>query len=162
MPVYEFYCADCHTIFNFLSRSVSITKTPVCPRCARQELEKQVSLFAISRNLEEPPEGMPNIDEAKIEQAMMALAGDMEKMDEDNPKAMADFMRKFSQMTGVALGEGAEEALNRLEAGDDPEQIESELGDLFDGDGLFSQKKMKGLKRRYLPPETDDTLYTLD
>lgn len=162
MPVYEFYCSDCHTIFNFLSRTVSTTKTPACPRCARQGLQKQVSLFAISRNLEEPPAGMPDIDDAKIEQAMMALAGDMEKMDENDPKAMADFMRKFSTMTGMELGEGAEEALSRLEAGEDPEQIESELGDLFDSDGLFSQKQIKGLKRRYLPPEIDDTLYALD
>ena len=73
MPVYEFYCADCHAVFNFLARRVSTDKTPSCPRCKRQGLEKQVSAFAISRNLEEPQEGMPDIDESKIEQAMMNL-----------------------------------------------------------------------------------------
>ena len=162
MPVYEFYCADCHAIFNFLSRRTSIDKIPACPRCNRQGLEKQVSMFSISRNLDEPAAGMPDIDDAKIEQAMIAMAGEMQKMDEDDPKALAGFMRKFSQMTGMQLGEGAEEALHRLEAGEDPEQIESELGDLFDDDGLFSRKQIKGLKRRYLPPEIDDTLYALD
>jgi putative FmdB family regulatory protein len=162
MPVYEFYCADCHAIFNFLSRRVSTDKAPSCPRCDRQYLEKQVSAFAISRNLDEPPEGMPDVDESKIEQAMMALAGDMGKMDEDDPKAMAHFMRKLSSMTGMDLGEGAEEALSRLEAGEDPEQIESEMGDLFDGNELFSGKKIKGWRKRYLPPEHDDTLYVLD
>ena len=162
MPVYEFYCAYCHTIFNFLSRRASTSKVPSCPRCGRQYLEKQVSVFAISKNLDQPPEGMPDIDDAKMEQAMMALAGDMEKIDEDDPKAMANLMRKLSTMTGMELGEGAEEALHRLEAGEDPEQIESEMGDLFEGDGLFSGKKIKGLKKRYLPPEQDDTLYTLD
>ena len=162
MPVYEFYCADCHAIFNFLARRVATDKTPSCPRCKRQGLEKQVSAFAISRNLEEPQEGMPDIDESKIEQAMMTLAGDMESMDEDDPKAMASFMRKLSTMTGLELGEGAEEALSRLEAGEDPEQIESEMGDLFDGNELFSQKKIKGWKKQFLPPEHDDTLYVLD
>ena len=49
-----------------------------------------------------------------------------------------------------------------MEAGEDPEQIEAEMGDLFDGNDLFSQKKLKGLKKQYLPPEHDDTLYTLD
>ena len=121
-----------------------------------------VSTFAISRNLDEPPEGMPDIDESKIEQAMMTLAGDMESMDEDDPKAMAHFMRRLSTMTGLELGEGAEEALSRLEAGEDPEQIESEMGDLFDGNELFSQKKIKGWKKQFLPPEHDDTLYVLD
>ena len=121
-----------------------------------------VSTFAISRNLDEPPEGMPDIDESKIEQAMMTLAGDMESMDEDDPKAMAHFMRRLSTMTGLELGEGAEEALSRLEAGEDPEQIESEMGDLFDGNELFSQKTIKGWKKQFLPPEHDDTLYVLD
>jgi putative FmdB family regulatory protein len=162
MPVYEFYCTDCHTIFNFLSRRVSTDKLPSCPRCGRPALERQVSVFAISKNLDEPPQGLPDFDDAKIEQAMMALAGDFEKIDEDDPKAMANLMRKLSSMTGMELGEGAEEALNRLEAGEDPEQIESEMGDLFEGDGLFSGKKLKGLRKRYLPPEQDDTLYSLD
>jgi hypothetical protein len=92
----------------------------------------------------------------------MTLAGEMENIDENDPKAMANFMRRFSSMTGMELGDGAEEALSRLEAGEDPEQIEAEMGDLFDGNDLFSQKKLKGLKKQYLPPEHDDTLYTLD
>jgi putative FmdB family regulatory protein len=162
MPVYEFYCAECHAIFNFLSRRVVTDKNPSCPRCNRPKLEKQVSAFAIFRNLEEPAEGMPDIDESKMEQAVMTLAGEMDNIDENDPKAMANFMRRFSSMTGMELGETAEEALGRLEAGEDPEQVEAEMGDLFDGNDLFSQKKLKGLKKQYLPPEHDDTLYTLD
>lgn len=162
MPVYEFYCEDCHAIFNFLARRISTDKKPACPRCDRPELEKQVSAFAISKNLSEPPEGVPDIDESKMEQAMMALAGEMESIDENDPKAMANFMRKFSSMTGMDLGDGAKEALSRLEAGDDPEQIEAEMGDLFDDNNLFSKRKLSGLKKKFLPPEHDDTLYTLD
>ena len=162
MPVYEFYCSDCHVIFNFLSRRVSTDRKPSCPRCNRPNLEKQVSPFAISKNLAEPQDGMPDIDESKMEQAMMALAGEMETMNEEDPKAMADFMRKFSKMTGVALGDHAEEALSRLESGEDPEQVEAEMGDLFDDENLFSQKKLTGLKKKYLPPQQDETLYTLD
>ena len=162
MPVYEFYCEDCHAIFNFLARRVNTDKKPSCPRCGCSGLEKQVSAFAISKNLEEPQEGMPDIDESKMEQAMMALAGEMENVNEDDPKAMADFMRKFSSMTGLELGDGAEEALSRLEVGEDPEQIEADMGDLFDDNNLFSQKRIKGLKKKYLPPEHDDTLYSLE
>ncbi len=162
MPVYEFYCADCHAIFNFFSRRVNTHKSPSCPRCSEPGLKKLVSNFAISRNLQEQSDGMPELDESKMEQAMLALAGEMENMNEDDPKAMAKFMRRFSSMTGMDLGDGAEEALSRLEAGEDPDQIEAEMGDLFDGDNLFSQKKLKGLKKKYLPPEHDETLYSLD
>ena len=162
MPVYEFYCADCHAIFNFYSRRVTTHKSPSCPRCSKPGLKKLVSNFAISRNLQEPSDGMPDIDESKMEQAMLALAGEMENMNEDDPKAMAKFMRRFSSMTNMDLGDGAEEALSRLEAGEEPDQIEAEMGDLFDGDNLFSQKKLKGLKKKYLPPVHDETLYSLD
>ena len=104
---------------------------------------------------------MTDIDEAKMEQAMLAMAGEMEGMNEEDPQTMARFMRRFSDMTGMRLGDGVEEALNRLEAGEDPDQIESEMGDIFESDDLFAPKTLKGLKKRYLPPERDDTLYKL-
>jgi len=167
MPVYEFYCGDCHAIFNFLSRSVQPDRRPPCPRCGRPELERQVSRFAISKNRPEPDAGglPPGMDEEKLEQAMLALAGEMEGVDDDDPRAMAKFMRKFTEMTGVSLGDEAQEAMRRLEEGEDPERIEAEMGDLFgDGDnldGLFGKGKLAQLKRRLAPPEHDDTLYSL-
>lgn len=167
MPVYEFYCGDCHAIFNFLSRTVNTTKRPTCPRCGRPELERQVSRFAISRNRpESDPDGLPaGLDEAKLEQAMMALAGDMEDIDENDPRAMAHFMSKFSEMTGMPLGDAAHEAMRRLQAGEDPELVEAELGDVFgDGDildGLFGKARLTQLKHHFAPPEHDDTLYPL-
>ena len=162
MPVYEFYCSECHAIFNFLSRRVNTSKIPDCPRCRKPGLEKQVSPFAISKNLQEQTDAMPDLDDSKMEQVMMALAGDMENINEDDPRAMANFMRRFSNLTGMSLGDGAEEALSRLEAGEDPEQVEAEMGDLFEGDNLFIQKRLKGLKKKYLPPEHDENLYTLE
>lgn len=167
MPVYEFYCSDCHAIFNFLSRQVNTGKRPACPRCGRAELERQVSRFAISRNRPEPDaDGLPaGLDEERMEQAMMALAGEMGGVDENDPRAMARFMRKFSEMTGMNLGDEAEEAMRRLETGEDPEQIEAEMGDLFGDnsnlDGLFGKEKLAGIKRRLAPPEHDETLYAL-
>jgi len=167
MPVYEFYCGDCHAIFNFLSRAGLPARRPTCPRCGRPELERQVSRFAISKNRSEPAaDGLPaGMDEAKMEQAMMALAGEMDGIDENDPRAMAQFMRKFTALTGMELGEEAQEAMSRLEAGEDPEQVEAELGDLFGDegnlDGLFGKGKLAKLKRRLAPPEHDDTLYPL-
>ncbi|RNC67463.1 MAG: zinc ribbon domain-containing protein [Desulfuromonadales bacterium] len=162
MPVYEFYCADCHTIFNFLSRRVNTDRRPDCPRCGRQELERQVSRFAFSKGgTDELVEGMPDMDEERLERAMMGLAGEMEGMDENDPRAMAHFMRKLQDATGMKLGPGFEEAMRRLEAGEDPEKIEEEMGDLFDEENPFSREGIRGLKRKYTAPAHDDTLYTL-
>ncbi|WP_298435138.1 zinc ribbon domain-containing protein [Geobacter sp.] len=161
MPVYEFYCIDCHTIFNFLSRRVNTDRRPTCPRCGRPDLERQVSHFAISKGRsEESAEGMPDLDEEKLEKAMMGLAGEMEGMDENDPRAMAKLMRRLQDATGMNLGTGFEEAMRRLEAGEDPEKVEEEMGDLFDGENLFSREGIRGLKRKYTPPAHDDTLYS--
>lgn len=164
MPVYEFYCADCHTIFNFLSRRVNPDRSPSCPRCGRPGLERQVSRFAVSRGQrDEPPvEGMPDIDEEKLERAMMSLAGEMDGLDENDPRQMAHLMRKLSESTGMNLGEEFHEAMRRLEAGEDPDRIEEEMGGLFDGENPFSTQRLKGLKRRHLPPDHDETLHLLE
>ena len=164
MPVYEFYCADCHTIFNFFARKVVTDRTPACPRCQRQPLDRQVSRFAISRNRPEPAaDGMPDLDEAKLEKVMMGLAGEMEGMDENDPRQMARFMRKFADATGMNLDGDMGEAIRRLESGADPEELEAEMGDLFNDDsmaGLFGKGGVKGLRRRYVPPAHDETLYS--
>lgn len=167
MPVYEFYCSDCHAIFNFLSRQVNTDRRPTCPRCGRPELERQVSRFAISKNRPEADaDGLPaGMDEEKMEQVMMSLAGEMEGVDESDPQSMARFMRRFTEVTGMELGGEAQEAMRRLEAGEDPERIEAEMSNLFgddeNPDALFGKGRFSRLKRRLAPPEHDETLYTM-
>jgi len=64
-------------------------------------------------------------------------------------------------MTGLELGSGMEEALRRMEAGEDPEQIEAEMGDLLEEeDPLIFQGQKKSPSRRR-PPRKDDKLYEL-
>jgi hypothetical protein len=74
---------------------------------------------------------------------------------------MARFMRKLKEATGMDLGSGMDEAIKRLEAGEDPEKIEEEMGDLFEEDNPFGREGVKGLKRKFSPPAQDDKLYTL-
>ena len=166
MPVYEFYCPDCHTVFNFLARRVITDTTPACPRCKKPALDRQVSRFAISRNRpEQPDDGMPDIDESKLESVMMGLASEMEGINENDPRQMARFMKKFADATGMDLDGGMGEAIRRLEAGEDPETLEQEMGDLFDDDNmgnLFGKGGLKGLRNRLAAPSHDDTLYPFE
>jgi hypothetical protein len=55
------------------------------------------------------------------------------------------------------------EALSRMESGEDPEQIEAEMGDLLDGEDpfLIKGKKAKGMKIKMPKPFRDETLYDL-
>ncbi len=162
MPIYEFYCKSCHMIFNFFSNSVNVEKRPNCPKCKKRKLDRQMSTFSTPRNRDEEDDmPMPDIDESKMEQAMNLLANEAEQMDEDDPRQAADLMRKLTDMTGMNLGPGMEEALARMEAGEDPEQIEAEMGQLLEEEDPFTFKErvLKGLKKR--PPKVDEDLYYL-
>jgi len=162
MPIYEFYCGKCNTVFSFFSRTVDTTKTPACPKC-RRPLKRQMSVFAkVSCGKEEPSgDGIPSLDEAKMEKAMAMLAGEAEKISEDDPRQAARLMRKLSDATGLSLGAGMEEALSRLEKGEDPDRIEAEMGDLLEGEEPFvleGKGKRGGQKPK---PRVDETLYDL-
>ena len=170
MPVYEFYCPDCHMIFNFLSRRVNTEKRPDCPKCSRPGLDRQVSLFAISKGRKESEDGdLPDLDESRMEQAMEALAAEAEGMDEDDPRQAARMMRKLYGAMGMDIGPGMEEAIRRMEAGEDPDAVEEEMGGLLEAEDPFSgggggqglKPGLKGLRNRYLRPRVDDTLYEL-
>jgi putative FmdB family regulatory protein len=174
MPIYEFYCADCHRVFNFLSRTVATKKTPNCPRCHRADLTRRASAFAISKGRKEEPasaEGPalpPGFDEARLEQAMSALARDAESIDDDDPRAGARLMRQVFTAAGLPVGAGMEEALKRMEAGEDPEKVEAEMGDVLGedpfgagGEGAEPKERLAGLRRRLLPPSVDPELYEM-
>ena len=164
MPIYEFYCEDCHTIFNFFSRSVNTTKKPKCPACKTKTLSRQMSAFAIAGKAKEDGDmdDLP-FDESKMEQAMNMLAGEADKMNEDDPRQAANLMRKLTDMTGLELGPGMQEALQRMEGGEDLEQIEAEMGNLLEEEEpfLLPDKKGGGGKAKRPAPVKDDKLYDL-
>ncbi|MBW1766747.1 MAG: zinc ribbon domain-containing protein, partial [Deltaproteobacteria bacterium] len=57
-------------IFNFFSGSVNTRKRPVCPKCQKIKLDRQMSVFATPQNRgEEEDMPMPDMDESKMEQA---------------------------------------------------------------------------------------------
>ena len=163
MPIYEFYCEDCHTIFNFFSKTIDTTKIPGCPKCGRQQLARQMSCFAITGKAGED-DGMndPGLDESSMERAMQMIAKEAEGLDGDDPRKAADLMRKLSDMTGMELGEGMNEALSRLENGEDPSRIEAEMGHLLESEDPFiAMTGKKGISRKHLTPSRDETLYDL-
>jgi putative FmdB family regulatory protein len=164
MPVYEFICEKCHTIYQFFSRTINTTKIPNCPHCNNTELERVASTFAATSGTsdnESSGEDLPQIDEAKMEKAMASLAKEAGRIDEDDPCQAANLMRKLTKETGIKLGSGMEEALSRMEKGEDPEKIEQEMGDLLESEEplLFEdQKKMSQSKPRV---NRDETIYDL-
>jgi hypothetical protein len=161
-------------VYNFLSRTVDTGKRPDCPRCGRPDLARRVSLFAISKGRKDEPPAAgsePTLDEARLERTMQALAAEAEGLNEDDPRQSARLMRRLFSATGVPVGGRMEEALRRLEAGESPEKVEEEMGDVFDADplaGALGQAAEagdvngpKGLARRLRPPSIDPELHEM-
>lgn len=174
MPIYEYYCAPCHRLFRFLARSVDVKTRPACPRCGLAKLERRPSTFAVSRGLREPEGGGPaGPDDPRLEAALAALAGEAEGLPEDDPRAAARMMRRLFETAGLPVGEGMAEALARMEAGEDPDKVEEQLGDALEGfdDGAEAgsadegaargARRLARLSRRMLPPAVDDRLYEM-
>jgi putative FmdB family regulatory protein len=146
MPIYEFACPKCRRIYSFLSKRVNPDQDPVCPKCGQKNLTKQVSRFAMVKGVAEPaaaPVGdagdeppMPDMDDPRIERVMGELERDMEHLDENNPRHMAHLMKKMKEvMPAGTMPKELDVAIKRLEAGEDPEKIEADMGDVL-GDFL--------------------------
>jgi putative FmdB family regulatory protein len=45
MPIFEYVCRDCDHRFETIVRGDAV---PTCPSCSGRELEKQLSVFAVS------------------------------------------------------------------------------------------------------------------
>ncbi len=162
MPIYEFYCARCNTIYNFFSKSVNTEKVPCCPLCKTVKLQRRMSVFSVvSPDRGETEDNLPPIDESKMEKAMEMLGRAAEKIEGDDPRQAAAMMRKFSEAVGFSLKPEMEEALGRVERGEDPEKIEEEMGALLDGEDLFSPEGMGRKKSRQSAPRVNETLYDL-
>jgi len=165
MPIYEFYCQQCNTIYNFFSKTVNTEKVPNCPKCDSGPLKRRVSLFAAITGRRDDgdadDDGMPPIDESRMEKAMAMLANEADKINEDDPRQAARLMRKLSDATGLRMGPGMEEALSRMERGEDPDAIEQEMGDLLEGEDPFVFEQKSRAAGRKPRPLVDETLYDL-
>jgi len=131
MPIYEFACPKCRRIFNFLSKRLDPDRLPTCPRCGNKKMAKQMSRFAMTKGLKEPAAKSDDAGEEPMPD-MSELERDMEHLDENNPKHMAHMMRKMKDLMPPGMvPKELDVAIKRLEAGEDPEKIEEDMGDLL-------------------------------
>ncbi len=146
MPIYEYLCTHCNRVYSFLAKSASETKEPHCPKCDATDLKKMVSAFSLlgGRSKTQPEDagsqgGGDAMDDPRTEREMMRLMHDAEGIDENDPRQMGSLLRRMSEISGESLDGELGEAVKRLEAGEDPEEIEEEMGELFpegaDGSG---------------------------
>ncbi len=148
MPIYEFYCPENNTVYQFLARTQALRdQVPACPDNAAFRLQKQISRFAIIGKAKEETDADPfaGLDDAKMEALMADMEGEMGALDDANPdpRQLGRFMRKMTDLMGDKTPPELREMVKRLESGEDPEKLESEFEGLGDGGeaDLFAQVK---------------------
>jgi putative FmdB family regulatory protein len=148
MPIYEYQCAKCGRVSNFLVRSIATHQPPACPKCGHSKMSRLLSRFTLGRAAPAaaagaaaedagappgsgaPPPGAPPGGEPDLP------GGDfLDGIDENDPRAMGRALRQMAQEAGEPIDAEMDEVVRRLESGEDPESIEDKMGDALGGPG---------------------------
>lgn len=122
MPAYDFVCLDCGQRFEVTLSYSEYGKRPVqCTHCGSENTRRRMTKVRIAKS-----------EESRMENMMDPAA--LEGM-EDDPQAMGRMMRKMGREMGEDMPAEFDEVVDRLEAGQSPEDIESSMPDLGAGAG---------------------------
>jgi putative FmdB family regulatory protein len=127
MPIYEYYCADCRKRVNVFFRTFSEASDSAarCPTCQGAHLRRLVSRVAVLKS-----------EDSRMDD--LADSSMMAGLENEDPRALASFMRRMSGEMGEPLDPEMNEVIDRLEAGESPDSIEQSMPDLGGGpDGDF-------------------------
>jgi len=127
MPVYEYRCQDCRRRASLYQTYAEYGSVPVnCPHCGGANLRRLISRVRFARS-----------EDSRLES--LSDPGEWDGVDESAPRSLGRMMRKMGHEMGEDMPPEFDEVVDRLEAGQDPEDIEQDLPDLGAGDGGFDE-----------------------
>jgi hypothetical protein len=142
MPIYEYYCPDNHTIYQFFAKTLAQgASIPACPDNPVFRMEKLISAFAITGRHAQESQASPlggageDPSDARMEAAMGDLESEFSSIDENDPRAMGRMMRRIAELSGERIDGEIEEVVRKLEEGTDPEKLEEQFGGEESGPG---------------------------
>lgn len=170
MPLYEFYCEPCHTIFTFRSPRVDTATVPSCPACGAR-LKREVSAFAhMVRGKSAPDTSEDGDASARMDEVLARMGERVQSLDDEDadPREAVKVMKEMAAAGGLAFNKEVQEAMARIEAGEDPERIDEEFKEVFDTENPFAEsddesgRRVSELWRRLRGPRHDPTWYDLN
>jgi putative FmdB family regulatory protein len=118
MPTYDFICNKCNQRFDvFLTFAEYGQKAVTCAHCGSRDVRRRMTKVRVAKS-----------DESRLEGMADEFSG-FEGLEND-PKAMGQVMRKMGREMGEDVPPEFDEVVDRLEAGQSPEDIEKEIPDL--------------------------------
>jgi putative FmdB family regulatory protein len=117
MPTYDFACLNCGQRFDlFLSYSEYGSKKVTCVHCGSQNVRRRMTRVRVAKSEDSRMESMAD------ESALEGL--------ENDPQALGRMMKKMGKEMGEDLPPEYDDMVDRLEAGQSPEEIEKAMPDL--------------------------------
>jgi putative FmdB family regulatory protein len=114
MPTYDFICQNCQQRFDvYMSYSEYGTKPVNCIHCGSGNVRRRMTKVRIARSEDSRMESM--MDESALEGM------------ENDPKALGQMMKKMGKEMGENIPPEFDDVVDRLEAGQSPEEIESAM-----------------------------------
>lgn len=121
MPTYDFICNSCQQRFDvFLTYAEYGQKEVSCVHCNSRDVRRRMTKVRIAKT-----------EEGRLESMANDFTG-FEGMEND-PAEFGKMMKKMGREMGEDLPAEFDEVVDRLEAGQSPEEIESALPDLSKG-----------------------------
>jgi putative FmdB family regulatory protein len=118
MPVYEYRCRACGKRSGiYQSYAEYGVVTVVCPHCNSADLQRMIGRIRVARS-----------EDSRLDD--LADPGEWGGFDENDPRSMARMMRRMGSEFGEEAPEEFDEVVDRLEAGESPDDIESTMPDL--------------------------------
>lgn len=122
MPFYDYLCLECKQRFDvFLTYKEYGSKDVTCSHCESENVRRRLPRVRVMKSEES------RLDNLADPSALAGL--------EDDPKALGKMMRKLGREMGEELPPEFDDVVDRLEAGQSPEEIEEALPDLGNGGG---------------------------
>jgi putative FmdB family regulatory protein len=135
MPIYEYRCADCKRRVSIYFMSFSAADRRIeageveCPRCGGKHLSRLMSKVHMVRGGRSDGDdmaddmgdsGMGDID---------GMDGMLEGLDDEDPRSVARWARRMKESMGdeMDLGPEFDQALARIEAGEDPDKVMDDM-----------------------------------
>jgi putative FmdB family regulatory protein len=99
VPIYEYDCQGCRRRVSLLIRTLHGGEAPRCPRCGSAELSRLMSRFVTVKS-----------EDARLD--ALSDPGSLGDLDENDPRSVAQFVKKMGSEMGEDLGPDLDEAMD--------------------------------------------------
>jgi len=110
VPIYEYRCNRCQRRVSVFQRSIQGATAAACSHCGSTDLTRLISRVAVMRS-----------EESHFED--LASDASLADLDESDPRSVARWARRMGREMGEELGPEFDEMVERMEAGEMPEDL---------------------------------------